>query len=50
VATVWGKIWPIALGILLIVLGVIGLGWISVDSDFIAIAEIVTGILILLNK
>lgn len=49
-AYTWGKIWPVLLGILLIVLGAIALGWISIDSDIIGIAEIITGILILINR
>lgn len=49
-ALVRGKIWPVLLGILLIVLGISALGWISIDSDIIGIAEIITGVLLLLNK
>ena len=49
-AHTWGRIWPVLLGVLLIVLGFIALGWISINSDIIGIAEVVTGVLILLNK
>jgi hypothetical protein len=45
-----GKLWQVFLGVLFIVLGIIALGWISVNSDIIGIAEVVTGILILLNR
>ncbi len=45
-----GKFWPILLGILIIVYGVMRLGWLSIDGDIIGIAEIITGILILLNR
>ena len=45
-----GKLWQVFLGVLFIVLGIIALGWISVNSDIIGIAEVVTGVLILLNR
>ena len=45
-----GKLWQVFLGVLFIVLGLIALGWISIDSDIIGIAEVVTGIFILLNR
>ncbi len=45
-----GKIWPILLGILLIVYGVTRFGWVSIDGDFVAIFEIITGAFVLINK
>lgn len=44
------KLWPLLLGILLIIYGITRLGWISIGGDIIAILEIVTGILVLINR
>ena len=46
----WGRIWPVLLGILIIVYGVMRMGWLSIDNDIVGIFEIVTGILILVNR
>ena len=45
-----GKVWHLALGLVLIALGLEALGWLSISSDIMGIGEVVTGVLVLINK
>ena len=46
----YGRLWPIFLGLLVILYGLMHLDILSVDSTIVGIWELVTGVLILINR